>query len=228
MPTLPSDLQHQQQVDAIGRANEIDNALVDLKEQKLEEEAAQAEHEELLIRDSHAALDANQYGIGENLTELKNAVVGGLRDSVSSVATAPERLYDMASGAMQKEIEETGQYKLDWDPLGNDLNPITKTWWGNLIRGGVHLGTFAIPVVGGAKLVGTGAGVLSKVSKATVLSSNALVRGASIGAVTDTFSEYSQGPNALRAVRDRWAWFDTPLTVNDHDHPLLKTFKNEY
>ena len=58
MPTLPSDLQHQQQVDAIGRANEIDNALVDLKEQKLEEEAAQAEHEELLIRDSHAALDA--------------------------------------------------------------------------------------------------------------------------------------------------------------------------
>ena len=130
----------------------IDHTLVEqgneLREQRLNEEAIErkkseedaaaqkaAEAQKIAEqKDPHGAKDPSKFGLGENLTELKNAVLGGTRDTVSSFATAPERLVDMASGAMVKEAQETGDYEPDFNPLGGDLNPITKTWWGNFIR----------------------------------------------------------------------------------------------
>ena len=39
------------------------------------------------LENPHSAKDPSQYGFGENLTELKNAVVGGFRDTASSALT---------------------------------------------------------------------------------------------------------------------------------------------
>ena len=84
--------------------------------------------------------DPRSDGVGFNLpdigAELAAAGRGGVRDTISSVATLPERVGDMLSGEMGREGED---YELDFDPLGGDKNPITKTWWGSMLRGGVHL-----------------------------------------------------------------------------------------
>ena len=87
------------------------------------EERAKTRQAELA--DPHGAKDPQDYGFGENIKELQNAFVGGGRDTISSVLTLPERATDMFRG------EDVGgkEYKLDWDPLGDELNPVAKTWW---------------------------------------------------------------------------------------------------
>ena len=71
---------------------------------------------------------------------------------MSSTATFAERTYDAFSGEMQKEREEKGYYRPEWDPFSDDDDPIiTKTWWGKLLRGTVHFGTMAAGIVLSAK-----------------------------------------------------------------------------
>lgn len=115
------------------------------------EERAKTRQAELA--DPHGAKDPQDYGFGENIKELQNAFVGGGRDTISSVLTLPERATDMFRG------EDVGgkEYKLDWDPLGDELNPVTKTWWGNLIRGGVHFAGTTAVIMGGAALLAAAA-----------------------------------------------------------------------
>jgi|7_EtaG_2_1085326.scaffolds.fasta_scaffold00830_2 hypothetical protein len=193
--------------------------------QVAKEQAAQAQLK-AEKEDPHGAKDPSKFGLGENITELKNAVLGGVRDTGSSFATAPERGADMLSGSMVKEIQETGDYEPDFNPLGGDLNPITKTWWGNFLRTGVHFGTMAVPIVGWGSAYAKGTGVLSGVTRATIGSSNWIIKGASVGAVQDLFSEYSQDANGLQVLRDRFGFIDTPCTTNDGDHPALQTVKS--
>ncbi len=189
-------------------------------------EQQQTEQRSAELKDSHSAKDASEFGLKENIKEVQNALVGGARDTVSSILTAPERIIDMATGEMAREAKEEGGYTPDWNPLGNDLNPITKTWWGGMLRGGVHFGTMAIPVLGWAGRAGKATGMVGAATRATVLSSNTLVKGASVGVVSDMFSEYSQDANGLQVLRDRFGFVDTPFTTNDADHPALKTVKN--
>ena len=208
--------------DALDATSAVHADMVSEREEETKNEALQQQASEQRAAeksDSHAAKDAKDFGFKENVKELTNAVVGGGRDTLSSILTAPERIMDMASGEMARQSKEEGGYVPDWNPLGNDLNPETKTWWGGLIRGGVHFGTMAIPVFGWAGRIGKGTGMLSAATRATVLSSNTLVRGASVGAVSDLFSEYSQDANGLQVMRDRFGFIDTPLTPKDSAHP---------
>ena len=62
---------------------------------------------------------------------------GGLRDAASSIVTAPERVQDMFNGQMEAAGDD---YKPEFDPLQGAYNPYTKTWWGKMLRGGVHFG----------------------------------------------------------------------------------------
>jgi hypothetical protein len=190
--------------------------------------AQQAEQEAALRKDSHAAKPASQFGAGENMKEIGNALVGGVRDTVSSIATAPERAADMANGQMEKTGDD---YKPDWNPLdsgGGDHNPITKTWWGQLIRGGVHFGTMSLAVIGASRLPGV-SNVVGKAAASSLggfIAKNTLARGAALGAATDIVSEYSQGDNATGAIAKRFPALDTPLATHDADHPAVKTLKN--
>ena len=95
-----------------------------------------------------------------------------------------------------------------------------------MLRGGVHFGTMAIPVLGWAGRAGKATGMVGAATRATLLSGNTLVKGASVGVVSDMFSEYSQDANGLQVLRDRFGFVDTPFTTNDSDQPALKTVKN--
>ena len=55
------------------------------------------------------------------------------------VSHFPERAGDMVSG----EANEQDYDGPDWDPLGDRLNPITKTWWGGVLRSGTHYANLA-------------------------------------------------------------------------------------
>jgi hypothetical protein len=93
----------------------------DEEKKKAEEQARQAAiqqaQSDAMQRDSHAAKPASQFGAKENFKEIGNALVGGVRDTVSSIATAPERAVDMASGQMQQQADD---YKPDWCSLWHD------------------------------------------------------------------------------------------------------------
>ncbi len=206
-------------------ADQLEGAEQNREEEATLQKQAQAQRASEL-EDSHAAKEAKDFGLKENVKELSNALVGGARDTASSILTAPERIIDMATGEMAREAKEEGGYQPDWNPLGNDLNPITKTWWGGMLRGGVHFGTMAIPVLGWAGRAGKATGMVGAATRATLLSGNTLVKGASVGVVSDMFSEYSQDANGLQVLRDRFGFVDTPFTTNDADHPALKTVKN--
>ena len=221
--------------DALNDSNELLEELneLQLKHQGETEDQIAIEEEnnrrkEIREKGSHAVLEPQEFGVKENLTELKNAVLGGARDTASSFITMPERFTDMANGEMYYKQQKYGSYEPEFNPLGGGLNPETKTWWGQLIRGGVHFGTMAIPIVGWGGAAAKTVGVAGAVSRATIANPNFIIRGASVGAVQDLVSEYSQDANGLQVLRDRFGFVDTPITTNDDDHPALKTAKSMF
>tara|TARA_R100001163_G_scaffold62138_1_gene52657 strand:+ start:3900 stop:8069 length:4170 start_codon:yes stop_codon:yes gene_type:complete len=201
------------------------------KEETRQELAQQQRGREL--ENPHSAKDPSEYGFGENLTELKNAVVGGFRDTASSAVTLGERAVDMARG------EDVGSedYELDFDPLGGDLNPETNTWWGEMIRGGVHFGSSAAAIMAAAAAatavlpasaagaVGVGAaaagaakkgvglagaakwiatgGKLASTASTKAVLTSKIGHGLVVGGVSDLVSEYSQDHNASGALMER-------------------------
>ena len=162
------------------------------------------------------------WGLPAVAEELKSAVLGGLQDTVSSVQTFPERAIDTLSGEVQREKKEKGSYQPEWNPFVDKEDPIiTKTWWGQMLRGTVHFGSMAAGVVA----AGSAAGVTAP-AWATGMAGWGLVRAAGIGAISDVISHTTDGENALGMMRDRFGWMDTPLSTRDTDHPLMMKFKN--
>jgi len=199
--------------------------------QQQEEAAFKAEEDEKRkneLIDSHAAKDPSQFGFKENVAEVGKSTVGGLRDTASSLLTAPERYWDMATGQMGKN------YVPEWNPLEKKPESYEKTWWGSLLRSGVHFGTMAVGITAAAGQLkkgkfGKASKIFNKVLKSPTgkkLSKNFLVKGAVVGATTDLLSEYSQDANGLAVLRDRFGFIDTPLSTKDADHPMIKTLKN--
>ena len=167
------------------------------------------------------------WGIRGIAKEAQSILSGGLQDTASSVTTFGERTIDALSGERQREIEETGSYTPDWDPFTNKEDPIiTRTWWGQLLRGTVHFGSLAVGTVLAAKgLAATGIPLLAGGASALLGAGN-ITRAMSIGAMADLISKESDGHNALAAMRDRYGWIDTPLSTKETDHPIMMKLKN--
>ena len=122
-------------------------------EQTVEEHRKRREAEALASQQEQAAdaqalaeqqdpRNAKQWGVGAVAKELSSAVTGGITSAAGSVATFPERTVDALSG----EMAEVGvkNYRPDWNPFVDYDNPIeTKTWWGDLLKNGIHFGVLA-------------------------------------------------------------------------------------
>ena len=192
-------------------------------------EAKQVEYEEeQKALDAQAdPRDADRWGLKAVAKEVQSAFTGGTQDTASSVATFPERTIDALSGEMAQEKKEKGFYEPDWQPFNSYSDPIvTKTWWGNLMRGAVHFGTMALGTVAAAKgLAVTGIPLLAGGATA-LLKAGSLTRAASIGALSDTVSKTSDGHNAIGTLTKHYGWADTPLTTKDTDHPIMMKIKN--
>ena len=246
--------------DAAGRASEA----LDSQIQEEQARKSQLEEQQRLQADASANQQQPQtdqqrleaagdsrandtFELSDITNELASVGVGGLRDTASSLLTLPERAGDMLSG----EAFQEGYDGPDWDPLGGRNNPITTTWWGAFLRGGVHFGTMAIgtalaikaaavaglPGAGvaaaatGTKLAGTGraatlAGNAMKGLAGKKLVAAKLAQGATMGAVGDIISEESAEDNAMGALVKRFPALDNPLATKDTDNPAMKMFKN--
>ena len=171
--------------------------------------------------------DAEKWGFKALAKEGQSILSGGLQDTVSSTTTFAERTKEALDGTMQKEIEEQGYYKPDWDPFVNQDNPIeTKTWWGKQLRGLVHFGSMAAGTVVAAKgIAATGVPVLAA-GATKLLGASSVVRAMGVGAASDLISKESDGMNAMGALRERYGWFDTPLATRDTDSPVVMKIKN--
>ena len=62
--------------------------------------------------------------------------------------------------------------------------------------------------------------------KTKQLTGRNLIKGAAVGAKFDLTSKTSQEDNVTGMLKQRWAWLDTPLATQEHDHPAMKTLKN--
>ena len=202
-----------------------ENEDVDLEEgqeQQAPQEQAKAEAKPQLQQQDRK-LDPNDpradgiNSIQDVALELGAAGWGGLRDTGSSLLTAPERFNDMLNGEMEREGDA---YKLDFDPLGGAADPMTTTWWGQFIRGGVHYASMAVGLVAAAKAA------LPASAVAAVSGLGFVARGAAVGAAVDTLSEYSQDDNATGELKKHFPHLDNPLATKDLDSPMMKTFKN--
>tara|TARA_X000001388_G_scaffold75628_1_gene70887 strand:+ start:7184 stop:10906 length:3723 start_codon:yes stop_codon:yes gene_type:complete len=167
------------------------------------------------------------WGLKAVAKELQSVVTGGIQDTLSSVATFPERTIDAVNGNMVKERRENGFYKPDWTPFNSYDNPIiTRTWWGKLARGTVHFGTLAAGTVLAAKGAVAAGVPIAAVGATKLLGANSLVRAAGVGAISDLVSKESDAENALGSLRDHYGFIDTPLSTREADHPIMMKLKN--
>ena len=52
------------------------------------------------------------------------------------------------------------------------------------------------------------------------------IKGAASGMKVDLISKYSQDSNALGVLESHFTGLNIPLATKEHDHPMMKTFKN--
>jgi hypothetical protein len=181
------------------------------------------------IDDQRAAkktMQPSQYGLTENTIELIDSVKGGIAKTYGSIMTFPERAYDMTTGAYQREVAETGEYKPEFDPLGlSDYDSGTRTWWGKLTEMGVHFSGMA--------------GAVKKVPGVGPMVQRAGLKGdLAVGFVSDALSSTSQEGNISQEIYESKLLERVPLmgavlqpavgvvATKDSDHPWLKTLKN--
>ena len=204
----------------IKEQNEAENALTESAQRSQQEQEQYSD-----IREDPR--NSESWGLGGVAKELESAISGGLQDTASSVTTFAERTVDAVSGERQREIDEKGYYRPEWDPFVDHEDPIiTKTWWGQLLRGTVHFGTMALGTVLAAKgLAATGIPLLAA-GGTGLLGMGNVTRAMAIGGLSDLISKESDGHNALGALRDHYGWMDTPLSTRDTDHPIMMKMKN--
>ena len=215
---LPSSAEYQLLIDEERKKEEA------LKQSELN---AQREKEEFENKQEDPRNTEGNWGFRALAKEGQSILTGGIQDTLSSATTFGERTYDALSGEMQREKEETGYYRPDWDPFVDHEDPIiTKTWWGKLLRGTVHFGTMAAGIVLSAKGLAAAGVPLLGAASLKMLGLNTVTRAMAIGGISDLISKESDGHNALGALTERYGWMDTPLTTKDTDHPIMMKFKN--
>ncbi len=192
-----------------------------------EEQAAEAQ----AVAVQQDPRNAEKWGIGAVAKEISSAVTGGITTAAGSVATFPERTIDALSGEMGRVGVKN--YRPDWNPFVDYDNPIeTKTWWGDLLKNGIHFGVLAAgttAAIAASPLGATGAAAAGATGAAAWgirALSNGWIRAAAVGAVSDLVSEQSDKDNALGTLRDRYGFIDTPISTNDDDHPIVYKLKN--
>lgn len=176
------------------------------------------------------SLDPKQFGPGENAQEAINAVVGGGVDAVNSVLALPKVLDP-------KFYQKGDDYK---PPFIQLEKPITRTVWGNAIRGIVEFGTLSLATRGAAKrvapIVSKGGAVGQSAAKplqylASERSTRVgrIVQSGVAGAAGDLISNQSHQSNIaaeLIKLKPEWSSVLAPIATNDSMSPAQRALYN--
>ncbi len=205
--------------------NKVYNRVLQEREDTRQEELAQKEKEQQLEMEATAQAtgpkDVKDYNLGDNIKEGVGAVVGGGIDIINSVGSLP-KLFDKRF-YQQEDPENPYKFEAPWIIT---KKPITRTRWGNFIRGGTEL-------VGG--LVGTGKvlwGIKGLKGLATAAKATRLGRvglGAIQGGTYDLISNQSQEQNLARTLIDlkpNWAGVLDPIATTEDMSPAMRSVYN--
>lgn len=195
----------QSDLDTVDQIEQRDAAYQQQEQQDIEAQQQQQQAEE----------DAKLGGTG---SELGNAIVGGVADTVADIITLPERAIDLFSGEME---EEGADYKPEWDDFINPEKYETRTWWGGLIKGGIQVASLLIPIGGQVKGLGMAARFGPKAGM--------IINGALSGAAVDLIMRSSSGDNLSATAIEHVPQLEAvlgPLATRDSDHPAMRIIKN--
>ena len=190
------------------------------------------------LKSSFETKDPKEFGPKENAQEATNAVLGGLGNIVNSVTAIPQKIVDP-----RFYTDISGEpYKPAWVPFGEDVNPMTKTVWGGLIKGVVEMGGLMALTRGGAK---AGARIAPGPVKAPlnyIGSGPTMVKGqplknfkkqiawgAAVGAPADFVSSNSTEANLARTLirmRPDLEDYLEPLATHERMTPVQRSFYN--
>lgn len=199
------------------------------EKKKRDAEAKQRQAKEKAQQDQNKQKLKEPTGAGAVVQELGTAVVGAGIDAVEGVGANVQQL---VTGQINNP-----NFKPTWLQVDDRVEPMNKTWWGNLIRGVGEIGLLSLATRGAANKVGGPA--------ARVLGGSGIGSELARGVVVGNLSSQSQGDNLSRVVvdgtqgtrqwmranglgplADTFAWLPEVLATNDADSPLMKRFKN--
>lgn len=206
---LRSNEEIQADWDAMRQVDQID-AQIEEEKKKRDAEAKQREEKAKAQQAQSKEQLQQPKGAGGVVQEIGTAVVGAGIDAVEGIGANVEQTL-------------TGQllnssFKPTWLQVDDKIEPINKTWWGNLIRGVGEFGLLSAVTRGAANKIGG--------PTARVLGGRGIGSELARGAVVGNLSSQSQGDNLSRVLADTFPWMPDVLATNDADNPLMKRFKN--
>jgi hypothetical protein len=220
--------QQMQQEEVARQAQEKEAKAAEQKQQA--ELAANTDPKTGRPKSSQLTANPKEFGLGENLQELGNALGGGLVDTVNDVTSLPKFLDP-------KFYQKGDDYK---PPIAQIEAPVTRTVWGNVIRTGVNFlsmgfgtGALAVKGAGLAAKLGKGGQLAAKglqwygASKTSV--GGRLIQGAAQGAVTDVISNQSQKSNlTAELIKLKPEWEDAlgNFATNENMSPAQRSLYN--
>jgi hypothetical protein len=217
-PTTSANVQAEidrEQADALvqGSLNESERQR---QQQIVDEQAA----EEAQVENQKRQEESNK---PNPLQEVGTALVGGAIDAVEGVGATVEKT---VTGKMQDD-----DFKPTWLQVSDEVEPMNRTVWGNVLRSVVEFGTLmALTRGAGRAAAATGVpGVAAAgrfLSKPGTTLKGKVVRGAAVGAVGDFASTYSEGETLSNEVQKLLPWLPNPLVVDKDDSPLERRAKN--
>ena len=221
---------------------------IDLAEKQKVESEAKEDGQEVNPVEVKSEEENDPATLMDYVKDTGTGVYKGLQQTASSIVTLPEQVLDYFNGEMAREGEN---YKPEWDDwFVKDDNPIeTKTWWGALVKNATHVASlWFVPIPGVAPLA-KGAQAAIKTNKLarlarlktqtlkvtpkfkllgrpTQVSTKRLLKSAGSGMKFDALSITSLEDNVSGQLKGHIPLLDTALATKDHDHPMMKKFKN--
>ena len=216
---------------------------IDLEnKQKVESEAKETQQEANPV-EVKSEEENDPATLMDYVKDTGTGVYKGLQQTASSIVTLPEQVLDFFNGEMAREGKD---YKPEWDDwFVKDDNPIeTKTWWGGLVKNVTHVASlWFVPIPGAPLLKGTKVAKLARLGRikaqslkvtpkfkvlgrSTQISANRLGKSALSGMKFDALSITSLEDNMSGMLKSHIPPLDTALATEDHDHPMMKKFKN--
>jgi hypothetical protein len=162
-------------------------------------------------------------GLGGVAKEIGTAVVGAGIDAVEGIGSNLEQTF---TGNLNNP-----KFVPTWLQVDDKVEPMNKTWWGQLTRSIGEYGLLSLATRGAGKgaaatkipgLSGAGQFISSTGSTKT----GALAREMARGVVVGNLSSMSLDDNATKALTQVFPWFPDVLATKDSDSPLLRRAKN--
>ena len=221
---------------------------IDLAEKQKVESEAKEDGQEVNPVEVKSEEENDPATLMDYVKDTGTGVYKGLQQTASSLVTLPEQVLDYFNGEMAREGKD---YKPEWDDwFVKDDNPIeTKTWWGGLVKNVTHVASlWFVPIPGVAPLA-KGAQAAIKTNKLarlarlktqtlkvtpkfkllgrpTEVTAKRLLKSAGSGMKFDALSITSLEDNMSGQLKGHIPLLDTALATKDHDHPMMKKFKN--